>query len=224
MFNSLQKEAVMARRGRPPEYDRDRVLDAAMRLFWAKGYEATSIADLAQATGLHPPSLYGAFGCKEALFRAVVRRYGDGPAGAIGAALAEPTAEAAIARALREAVLAATSETGPHGCLCSLTTADPGAEAVVAEQRRATEAALRARIERGISEGDVAAGADAATLAGFVAAILRGLAAQARDGVGRDALLARVELAMRAWPEPQAGPPARRGPKQAATPRGGIAA
>ncbi len=64
--------------GRPREFDTEKVLDDAMRAFWAKGYEATSLADLMDATGLHKGSLYQAFGDKHALFIQSLNRYLEG--------------------------------------------------------------------------------------------------------------------------------------------------
>ncbi len=61
--------------GRPRKFDEDQVLDAAMEAFWARGYEATSMADLMATTGLHKGSLYQAFGDKHALFLSALRRY-----------------------------------------------------------------------------------------------------------------------------------------------------
>jgi TetR/AcrR family transcriptional repressor of nem operon len=61
--------------GRPREFDVDQALDAAMRAFWAKGYEATSLADLMAVTGLHKGSLYQTFGDKHALFVQALKRY-----------------------------------------------------------------------------------------------------------------------------------------------------
>lgn len=61
--------------GRPRTFDPDRVLDAAMALFWKRGYAATGLTDLEEATGLGRQSLYGAFGDKRALFTRVVDRY-----------------------------------------------------------------------------------------------------------------------------------------------------
>ena len=61
--------------GRPRQFDVDQTLDAAMRAFWARGYEATSMADLMAATGLHKGSLYQAFGDKHALFIEALKRY-----------------------------------------------------------------------------------------------------------------------------------------------------
>ena len=62
---------------RPRSFDTDSVLTSAMMLFWQQGYEATSIRDLERASGLTAPSLYGAFGNKEALFTAALQRYVD---------------------------------------------------------------------------------------------------------------------------------------------------
>ncbi len=61
--------------GRPREFDVDQVLDAAMQAFWAKGYEATTLTDLTNATGLHKGSLYQAFGDKHTLFKEALNRY-----------------------------------------------------------------------------------------------------------------------------------------------------
>lgn len=64
-------------RGRPKVFDRDAALDKAMKLFWQHGYEATSLADLVEATGAKAPTLYAEFTNKEGLFRAVLDRYID---------------------------------------------------------------------------------------------------------------------------------------------------
>lgn len=61
---------------RTASYDREAALDAAMTLFWVKGYHATSLKDLEQALQMRPGSIYGAFRSKEALFRATLDRYG----------------------------------------------------------------------------------------------------------------------------------------------------
>ena len=66
--------------GRPRGFDEDAALDAAMRLFWQQGYEATGVADLTKAMGITTPSLYTAFGNKDELFRRAVDRYVSGPA------------------------------------------------------------------------------------------------------------------------------------------------
>ena len=62
-------------RGRPKVFDKEAALDKAMALFWQHGYEATSLADLVEATGAKAPTLHPEFVNKEGLFRAVLDRY-----------------------------------------------------------------------------------------------------------------------------------------------------
>lgn len=93
-----------ATRGRPRSFDRDAALAAATRLFWERGYGATSIGELTEAMGIRQPaSLYAAFGDKRSLFEESVAAYGRTPAGSfMGRALEEPTAYGVFARILRE--------------------------------------------------------------------------------------------------------------------------
>ena len=82
--------------GRPREFDVDKALDLALQVFWRKGYEGASMADLTEAMGITKPSLYAAFGNKEELFRKALDRYVDGPGGYFQVALAKPTARAVV--------------------------------------------------------------------------------------------------------------------------------
>src|SRR6478609_6768993 len=68
-------ESVSKVRGRPRSFDREAALERAMLLFWEHGYEATSLSQLTSAMGITPPSLYAAFGDKQALFLEAVDRY-----------------------------------------------------------------------------------------------------------------------------------------------------
>ena len=61
--------------GRPREFDYEKALDQAMRVFWEKGYEGTSLPDLTQAMGINRPSLYASFGNKEELYKKALNRY-----------------------------------------------------------------------------------------------------------------------------------------------------
>ena len=176
-----------------------------MEVFWQHGYEGASMTDLTKAMGINSPSLYAAFGCKEALFREAVAHYdATVSAGAATALRDEPTAEAAIAALLRHNAVSFTDPDKPHGCLIVLaaTTYNESSHAVhghLVEWRLAAETNFRERIERGIADGDVPAGADAATIAAFYTAVNQGMAIQARDGADRSKLSAIAEAAIAAW-------------------------
>ncbi len=71
------------RRGRPREFDEETVLDRVTQVFWERGFAATSVSDLVEATGVHKPSLYRTFGSKDELFARVLRRYVDARLGAM---------------------------------------------------------------------------------------------------------------------------------------------
>src|SRR6202011_2644122 len=103
--------------GRPRSFDVDKALEAATLVFWRKGYEGTSLSDLTKALGANRPSLYAAFGDKEALFRKALDRYLDGPAASIQEALQEPAARAVVERLLRGASDLNAGPRNPGGCL-----------------------------------------------------------------------------------------------------------
>src|SRR5687768_16620781 len=92
----------MAKPGRPRSFDRDAALRRAMVLFWERGYEAVSLAELTEQLGINKPSLYAAFGCKEALFREAIELYSSTEGKHTEQALHEqPSARAAIESMLR---------------------------------------------------------------------------------------------------------------------------
>ena len=103
--------------GRPREFDVDKALDLALQVFWRKGYEGASMADLTETMGITKPSLYAAFGNKEELFRKALDRYVDGPGGYFQVALAKPTIRAVVEHLLFEAADAVTDPDHPPGCL-----------------------------------------------------------------------------------------------------------
>ena len=194
-----------ARMGRPRAFDLDEALDRALRVFWQKGYEGASLPDLTEAMGINRPSLYAAFGNKEALFCKALNRYAEGPAAYVDEALKEPTARAVVGRLLQGAVDLQTDPRNPPGCLMvqsamSCREASDPIRKEVAARRKAGEAAIRQRFKRAIAEGDVPADANAADLARYVATIMYGLAVQAAGGASRTELRRAIQMALRAWP------------------------
>src|SRR5882672_2447452 len=103
--------------GRPRSFDLDKALDRALQVFWRKGYEGASLSDLTKAMGINRPSLYAAFGNKQALFRKAVDRYAQTPAAYLREALLEPTARAVVERLLRGGIDLLTGPHNPPGCL-----------------------------------------------------------------------------------------------------------
>jgi AcrR family transcriptional regulator len=197
-------------RGRPRGFDRDQALESAMRLFWSRGYEATSISDLTAAMRIMPPALYGAFGDKKRLFLEAVDRYQRRGGGFAHKALTqEPTAERAIRRLLLDAATAYTLPDHPKGCMVvtsatNCTTQSDDIYEALAERRHATESAVRARIAAGHKAGELSDEADVDALTGVVTSTLFGMSIKARDGVPRARLRRTAEQLMRMWPRREA--------------------
>lgn len=203
----MQKtESDGKQRGRPRSFDREAALDAAMRLFWEHGYEATSIAQLTSVMGISPPSLYSAFGDKEALFLEAVDRYqargGDQTHALFGDA---KTARESVKRTLVESAVRLTDPRSPRGCMVVLSAISVSEEAgkvqrELARCRATWEQQMKARIEQGIAEGDVPKGTNAGALASFYMAVLQGMSLHAKDGASRERLQEIGEAALMAWP------------------------
>ncbi|MFL6814591.1 MAG: TetR/AcrR family transcriptional regulator [Bradyrhizobium sp.] len=193
--------------GRPREFDLDNALDRALLVFWRNGYEGASIADLTDAMGINPPSLYAAFGNKEGLFRKVVDRYIECHAGFWDVARAAPTARAMVEHLLNASVDFVTDESNPRGCLmvrgamaCS-EAANTIRDELVA--RRATgEAMLRERFERAISAGEMSPELNPADYARYIMTVMEGMSVQAAGGASRAELRKVADITLRTWPAP----------------------
>lgn len=196
--------ALRRPRGRPREFDRDQALARAVEVFWSKGYEAASLADLTRAMGINPPSLYAAFGDKESLFIEAVHRYHENVRQSCPYA-GEPTARSAVARLLTELATLFTDRSHPAGCLAVMamvtsSTSSARLQRMLADERANAKARLRERIQLGVKEGDLPPDTDISALTDFYVAVIMGMSLSAREGASRKALLAMVETAMRAWP------------------------
>ncbi len=190
---------------RPRNFDEDEALDAAMHLFWTHGYEGTSLRDLTEAMGLNRPSLYAAFGNKEALFRKALDLYEREKLAYVGSALEAPTARGVAERMLRGALDIMTSACDPHGCLgvISMVTCSDYAASIKEEvlaRRASSEAAMLRRFERARDEGDLPDSIDPAGLARYLSAIMQGMAVQAGGGASRADIENLIETSMQVWP------------------------
>ena len=191
--------------GRPRGFDADAALDAAVRVFWAQGYEGASLDDLTQAMGINRTSMYRAFGNKEQLFGLALARYTEGPASYVARALAEPTAREVAAAFLAGSVRGTTLPDCPSGCLGvqgALATGGAGRPAhdLLAAWRESGTAHLRDRFRRAVDDGDLPAGTDPGLLARYLMTVANGIAVQAAGGTPRAELELVAAMTMRSWP------------------------
>ncbi|GIG87789.1 TetR/AcrR family transcriptional regulator [Plantactinospora endophytica] len=191
--------------GRPRGFDTDEALERAMRVFWEQGYEGSSLTDLTGAMGITKTSMYAAFGNKEQLFRKVLQRYADGPAGYFDDALEQPTARAATEALLRGAVRTSTLPGKFAGCLTiqgALPACDgnrPAHDALVQFRNEAVER-LEQRFRRAVDSGDLPGDAAPRRLARYVMALAFGIPVHAANGLGRAELDEIVDQVMISWP------------------------
>ncbi|CAJ1511108.1 TetR/AcrR family transcriptional regulator [[Mycobacterium] burgundiense] len=178
--------------GRPREFDPEQVEDAAMRLFWERGFDAVSISDVTAATGVNRRSIYAEFESKEKLFARALRRYLAGPSAYLDDALTRPTA-----RDVAEAMVHGAADTVSgdiHGCLTV------GAAPGLAELRETTVQRLAERFDTAAADGELS-GVDTLLLARWIAVVCQGIAVQARSGASRTDLHAVADLALTGWPQ-----------------------
>lgn len=201
----MEINACSAIKGRPREFCVDDALAAALRVFWSKGYEGSSLSDLTEAMGITRPSLYAAFGNKEALFRKALDLYEREKLAFMGEALKAPTSREVAERLLRGALDMQTSECEPRGCLRVISSVACGSEAEsiraeVLARRASSHRALLDRFERAKAEGDLPPHVEAEGLADYLSALLQGMSIQAGAGASRKQLEALVETGLAMWP------------------------
>jgi AcrR family transcriptional regulator len=197
-------------KGRPRGFDPDQALDRALEVFWRDGFQGASLSTLTAAMGINKPSLYAAFGDKEALYLKALQRYAEREhACSFDAMQSEPDARRAMDTLLHSIVQFLTDRSRPGGCFVVTGSADCGVsgtpEAVqqaLHQALRAGESAIKERLERARDECQLPKGADLSALATYFAAVISGLSVQARSGAPRAKLEAAVRVAMQAWPAP----------------------
>jgi AcrR family transcriptional regulator len=192
-------------RGRPRVFDVDRALHRALHVFWRRGYEGASLAELTREMGINRPSLYAAFGNKEQLFLKTLDRYAQMRAPTMARAMDAATARETATMLLRGvAECAGGKETPPGLFFVQTLLACGGAEEPLREELNARRMSmfvnLKQRFQRAKAEGDLPEGTDPAELSGFVTAVIFGMSVLAVCGTSRGTLFKIVEIALRAWP------------------------
>ncbi|WP_440639627.1 TetR/AcrR family transcriptional regulator [Bradyrhizobium sp. PUT101] len=189
--------------GRPREFDAEMALDQAMEVFWRHGYEGATIAQLTEAMGINPPSLYACFGNKEGLLKAALDRYTKLRNIWMEEVVAAPTARAVAERMLMGIADKQTDPANPPGCLLvqggiACGTGSENVPFELATRRAQNEDQLRDRFVRAKAEGDLKPTSDPAALARYVSAVSVGMGVMASSGADREALRQVASVAVQA--------------------------
>ena len=175
-------------RGRPRQFDEDTVLLAAENVFWRKGYDDTSLDDLATAMGMNRPSIYRAFGDKEALYLAVLNKYCGKMEAAFDQTMsAKKTLDKRLLDFLTAALKIYTEGDLPKGCMAMGTaitaaTGHPEIRDLLLEVIHNLEEKLVRQFDVAIASGELPAGKDALDCAVMTQALLHSLSLRARSG------------------------------------------
>lgn len=190
--------------GRPIEFDPEKALDAAVDVFWCKGYEATSMSDLLTAMKLSKSSLYQSFGSKRQLFTRCLTRYQE----RFTSELNHGLKEAKSGRRFIESVFQAVAETaqqpeGEKGCLVGNSASELGQRDTVfakpvAQGLRGLGEVFKAALKRAQTEGDVPPHADLNALASYLVSSMTGLRTLIKAGLDKRAARSMVPLILKA--------------------------
>jgi AcrR family transcriptional regulator len=199
-------------RGRPRMFDTDDALERALEVFWRHGFQDASLHQLTQATGLSKPSLYAAFGDKQALYLKALERYVRLLVERHAALLNdEPDGRRAVHGFLRSLARMLADPALPGGCFIINGTADRGGSTIPAAVEQALRVALQGsermlleRLLQAQREEQLPADASAAGLAALFGALIAGLAVLAKSGDGERKLNAVIDTAMQVWPRTMA--------------------
>ncbi|MEU5422436.1 TetR/AcrR family transcriptional regulator [Streptomyces sp. NPDC001407] len=178
---------------RTKEFDPDAALQSALELFWERGYEATSLADLVERLGIARASLYATFGSKRELYLKALERYGEQSDPRIVEELSQPGPALPAVRALvRRFADEATCDDLRRGCFVTNTAVelaahDPAAAHRVGESWQGLETALASALMRARAQGELPAGRDPVALARMLMVLMQGMrvVGKADPGPGR---------------------------------------
>ena len=189
--------------GRPRTFDREEALKKAMLVFWEKGFEGTTMADLIAAIGMKAPSVYAAFGNKDALFREAVELYlGQVEQGPLKALSASTSILDALESSLSESVkMLSGSEASSCLIMAGAINCAPEHQEHVQHLRNLRslyKEALKARFEQALEDGQLIEGAQPDALAEFYFGFIHGLALRAKDGSTKKELHSSCKFALEA--------------------------
>src|SRR5262245_59506289 len=200
----MPRESKNSKMGRPTGFSTDKALEAAMRVFWQKGYEGASLTDLTGAMGINRSSMYAAFGDKEALFQKALKRYTQGPMGWVESAIQKPTAGESIKALLEGSVAFLSDPTHPRCCFSvqGLATGDESEPVRLSmiDWRKGFERAVRERLQQARNEGDLPKIVNPTDLTKYICTVWTGLAVQAASGASRSELSRIIDLALKTMP------------------------
>ncbi|MCC3701013.1 TetR/AcrR family transcriptional regulator [Rouxiella badensis] len=207
-MSTEQTALVRKSRGRPKQFDRGTALSKALNLFWRHGYEATSLADLVEATGAKAPTLYAEFGNKEGLFRASVEHY---LATFYEKSLCllsrdDLSVEQAVEQYLRTTAEMFTDCDTPSGCFIinaasGMSAASQEISDMLRSRHLSQERTLFEFFEKKKLSGEFPNDSDSSLLAKYVATTVQGMSVQSRDGASNEQLGAIIDLFMYVWPQ-----------------------
>lgn len=189
--------------GRPREFDMDTVLDGAVRVFRERGYHATSVGDLSEATGLTAGSLYKAFGDKRGVFLAAFAHYVEARNAGLRRLLdRQPSGYEKIRAVLHFYAQSSHGSEGRRGCLVvssatALATFDDEIAAQVEAAMRRSEDLLRQLLRQGQEDGSVAQDIDVTAMARVLLAVLQGFRLIGKSGRTRNDMLAAADQALK---------------------------
>ena len=192
----------MAPAGRPRTLDREVALAKVMHVFWEKGYEGTTMADIIKTLGVKAPSVYAAFGNKDQLFKEAVGLYSkiveNGP---LKQLRETNNIYEAVENSLNASIKIFTSPDNPTSCLVMSAAINCAPEHIenatlLQKLREKYKGAGEQRFLQAIEDGQLTAEADAKELGEFFMTIVHGLAMRARDGSSADALTASSKFAL----------------------------
>lgn len=189
-----RSSSVSRSKGRPRAFDRDQALLQALAVFWKRGYEPASVAELCTAMGINPPSLYAAFGNKAQLFLESVAHYEKTFWDTTWERMdSEPDVVSAIGDFFRTSASILTEAQAPCGCmvvLAAVNVSDDATEVTAALKALRQEGRdyLQQRLDRAVADGQLHAQTNTRLLASALNTLLEGMSLQAHDGVSREDL------------------------------------